>query len=188
MAAWADRALSADAAAAVELHLSNCERCQEVLAAFVRSEPATGAAVLPFWGRRPVQWSAAGLAAAAALVAMIWIGRPPAGPTPQSTIVSRDVAPTAPPASAPSELRRDRPATVDQVAPPAPASQPSRAAQSSPKPAAPRQERAEAKKAEGRVAAAELPPPVAAPAVTAPPPPPPAAASAPPAVTVTAAA
>src|SRR5688572_25155607 len=46
MAAWADRGLPADAAAKVELHLSNCERCQEVLAAFMRSEPALR------WGAR----------------------------------------------------------------------------------------------------------------------------------------
>jgi hypothetical protein len=136
MAAWADRALPADAAAAVELHLSNCERCQEVLAAFVRSAPEAGAVVIPFWARRPVQWSAAGLAAAAALVALIWIGRPPAAPTAESTVASRAVAPSAPSASAPSELRQDKPAPVDQIAQPSPASQPS------PKPAKPRQEKA----------------------------------------------
>src|SRR5687767_7388530 len=99
MAAWADRALPADAAAEVELHLSNCDRCQEVLAAFVRSAPAAGAVVIPFWARRPVQWSAAGLAAAAALVAMVWIGRPPAPPAPESTVALRDAAPSTPPAS-----------------------------------------------------------------------------------------
>ncbi|MEO6224158.1 MAG: zf-HC2 domain-containing protein, partial [Vicinamibacterales bacterium] len=86
MAAWADHGLSAEAASAVELHLSNCDRCQEVLAAIVRSEPSAGAVILPFWTRRPVQWSAAGLAAAAAVVAMIWIGQPPTVPTPESTI------------------------------------------------------------------------------------------------------
>src|SRR5688572_25916163 len=102
MAAWAERALPAEEAAAVELHLSNCDRCQEVLAAFVRSAPAAGAVVIPFWARRPVQWSAAGLAAAAALVAMIWIGRPPALPAPESTVASRSVAPEPPPVSAPA--------------------------------------------------------------------------------------
>lgn len=141
MAAWADRALPADAAAAVELHLSNCERCQEVLAAFMRSEPAAGAVVLPFWARRPVQWSAAGLAAAAALVAMIWIGRPPAATAPESTVASRKVAPTAPSASAPPELRQDKPAPVDQIAPASPASQPSPTTRSSRKTAEPRQEK-----------------------------------------------
>src|SRR5688572_29631367 len=107
MAAWADRALPADAAAAVELHLSNCDRCQEVLAAFVRSAPASGAVVIPFWARRPVQWSAAGLAAAAALVAMIWIGRPPSAQAPESTVALRDAVQSTPPAP------------VDQIAPPA---------------------------------------------------------------------
>ena len=200
MAAWADRALSADAAAEVELHLSNCERCQEVLAAFMRSEPAAGAVVLPFWTRRPVQWSAAGLAAAAALVAMIWIGRPPAAPAPESTVAARDVAPTAPSASAPPELRQDKPAPVDQIAQPSAAAQPSRASKSSPKPAEPRQEksanaaglqrdqaasalqdRAAAEQARelGRVALA--PPPRPTPAAVMPP-------AAPPATAVTAAA
>ena len=129
MAAWADRALPAEAAAAVELHLSNCDRCQEVLAAFVRSAPVTGAVVIPFWARRPVQWSAAGLAAAAALVAMVWIGRPPTVPTPESTVASRSVAETpaasasvdrlqdkatvTPSASAPAELRRDKSASAE---------------------------------------------------------------------------
>ena len=193
MAAWADRGLSADAAAAVELHLSNCERCQEVLAAFVRSEPAAGAAVLPFWARPPVQWSAAGLAAAAALVAMIWIGRPPAVPTPQSTIASRDVAPAAPSASAPSSMagqaRNSRSGCAvvsgsshlrqlshlqsrqcrDKKRPRC-----CRALKGSTGAALPDRAAAEQAAALGRVALA-------------PPPPPPAAASAPPVVTVTAA-
>jgi hypothetical protein len=134
MAAWAEHGLSAEAAAAVELHLSNCERCQEVLAAFVRSTPAAGAVVLPFWSRRPVQWSAAGLAAAAAIVAMIWIGRPPAVTTPETTVAMRDEAPAAPPAP------------IDRIAP---SSQPSPSSQSSIKPAP-----AELRK-EGSVAAAQ---------------------------------
>lgn len=124
LAAWADHGLSADASAAVELHLSNCDRCQEVLAAFVRSAPVAGAVVIPFWARRPVQWSAAGLAAAAALVAMVWIGRPPAVPTPESTVAGRavdSITPSipSPPSQTPppsqrslSELQRDRTAAA----------------------------------------------------------------------------
>src|SRR5262245_46826969 len=99
LAAWAEHSLSDEASAAVELHLSNCDRCQEVLAAFVRSEPVTGAAILSFWSRRPIQWSAAGLAAAAAIVAMIYIGRPPTVPVPESTV-----------AEAPKEIDALRPA------------------------------------------------------------------------------
>ena len=101
LAAWAERSLPANAAAEVELHLSNCERCQEVLAAFVRSEPAAGAVILPFWSRRPIQWSAAGLAAAAAVVAMIYIGRPPAAPEPQTTIAQAPIDAMRPVAPAP---------------------------------------------------------------------------------------
>lgn len=173
MAAWADRALPADEAAAVELHLSNCDRCQEVLAAFIRSAPQAGAVVLPFWARRPVQWSAAGLAAAAALVAMVWIGRPPATPVPESTVASKSVTQGQQPPSAP--------ATVDQLQDRAAAEKPASAAE-------PRRDRSSApraldekaaanqalaKKVEGRVAAAAPPPPapapVAAPVVAAPP-------------------
>ncbi len=40
LAAWADGGLSAKAAAAVELHASNCSRCTAVLAAMERSAPA----------------------------------------------------------------------------------------------------------------------------------------------------
>jgi len=114
MAAWADRALPAEEAAAVELHLSNCDRCQEVLAAFVRSAPVAGGVVIPFWARRPVQWSAAGLAAAAALVAMIWIGRPSSEPAPESTVASRSVVVESPTpiSTAIDQLQEKKPSSI----------------------------------------------------------------------------
>ena len=89
LAAWADAGLSGPDAARVELHLSNCERCQEVLAAFVRSEPVA-AVVLPFWSRRPVRWGAATLAAAAAVVLMVWTQRPASFPKQESTLASNE--------------------------------------------------------------------------------------------------
>jgi hypothetical protein len=99
MAAWADGGLPADDAERVELHLSNCERCQEVLAAFMRSQPAA-AAVLPFWARPVVRWSTAGLAAAAAVMLMVWTGQPPAT-GPETTMASRQSVPAPPPPPAP---------------------------------------------------------------------------------------
>lgn len=125
LAAWADHGLPAADAAEVELHLSQCDRCQEVLAAFVQSEPAP-AAVIPFWTRRPVRWGAIGLAAAAALFLVVRTGREPARLAPEATVASREVAPepqpvpplatvaVVPPASspAPAEVRRDRSATA----------------------------------------------------------------------------
>jgi hypothetical protein len=207
MAAWAERALSADASAAVELHLSNCDRCQEVLAAFIRSAPATGAVVIPFWARRPVQWSAAGLAAAAALVAMVWIGRPPAAPAPESTVASKAVAPET------SARAIDQLQTTPAAANPVPAEsrqERARAAQDKPasateprpdRPSLRQQDRSAAEQASnkkqvagqgatlgvGAAAVAALPSPLAAP-----PPPPPSAlaqiALGPPPVAVTGAA
>jgi len=186
MAAWADRTLPAEEAAVVELHLSNCDRCQEVLAAFVRSAPGAGAVILPFWSRRPVQWGAAGLAAAAALVAMIWIGRPPVAPIPESTMASRSVvaeSPTAVPTPRAVDQLQDRAAAEKPASAPAELQkQLSRSAREERRQAAANQ--AAPRKTEGGAAAAPLP-------AAAPPPPPPAPvpiAAPPPPVTVTAAA
>lgn len=119
LAAWADHGLPPADAAEVELHLSECERCQEVLAAFVRSEPAT-AVVIPFWARRPVRWSAAGLAAAAALFLIVRTQLPTV-PVPDSVVATareesaaqRTAAPPVPEApkaspAAPDDARQNR--------------------------------------------------------------------------------
>lgn len=122
LAAWADHGLPPAAAAEVELHLSQCERCQEVLAAFVRSEPAP-AVVIPFFARRPVRWSAAGLAAAAALFLIVQTQLPKV-PVPDSVTARvleesaaehKAASPTAPAEAdraatpaAPGDLKRER--------------------------------------------------------------------------------
>ena len=186
LAAWADRGLSEDAAAAVELHLSNCDQCQEVLAAFVRSAPTAGAVIIPFWARRPVQWSAAGLAAAAALVAMVWIGRPPAVQVPESTVASRAVAPAEPPQDKPAFLPTPSPAnavTVDQLQGASASARVVRRRDSTPSPSK-AAEKADLKRAEQ---AAPAPSPAAALVATAPPPLPAAPPTPPVTVTVTAA-
>jgi len=68
LAAWADGALAADELAAAEAHVSDCSRCQALLAAIIRSAPAEAVAE-PWWRRR---WAFGVLvpmtAAAAALV------------------------------------------------------------------------------------------------------------------------
>ena len=187
LAAWADHGLSAEAAAEVELHLSNCGRCQEVLAAFVRSAPVAGAVVIPFWARRPVQWSAAGLAAAAALVAMIWIGRPPAVPTPESTIASAPSRQAVPVPPVPTSQ------SVPQAATPAPAEVRKETSASAAdlrrdKPAPALEGRAAANEVASKKAAIAPPPPPPAAAPVAPPPLPVTVTGAAPAVTPAAAA
>jgi len=132
LAAWADRGLPAQVAADVEMHLSNCERCQEVLAAFARSAPAA-TVVIPFWARRPVRWTAAGLAAAAALFLIVRTGQTPAVQAPEATVASRDVAPATPESkSAPPSAVPAPPAAVNVTAA-APVVEPSAA----PRPALP---------------------------------------------------
>ena len=68
LAAWADGALAADELAAAEAHVSDCSRCQALLAATIRSAPGDAVAE-PWWRRR---WAFGVLvpltAAAAALV------------------------------------------------------------------------------------------------------------------------
>ena len=45
LAAWADDALSARERADAEAHAANCARCQTMLAAMIRTQPAPAAAV-----------------------------------------------------------------------------------------------------------------------------------------------
>jgi hypothetical protein len=167
LAAWTDHSLPADAAAAVELHLSNCDRCQEVLAAFVRSEPAAGAVILPFWSRRPIQWSAAGLAAAAAIVAMIYIGRPPTAPEPVTTVAQQEIDALRPVAPLPAPT-----ATKETAAEPAARSLDDRAARLEKSTIGAAEARADKKIAAPKPAAEAALPGVAAPPPAVPPSPP----------------
>jgi hypothetical protein len=80
LAAWADGGLTAQAAAAVELHTSNCSRCMAVLAAMERSAPV--ASPRPAWTpARVFRWLAPLTAAAAAIV--IWVVVPDRPITPE---------------------------------------------------------------------------------------------------------
>lgn len=112
LAAWSSGTLSAAEAAGIERHLSNCARCQAMLAVFTRIEPAP-AVVVPFWQR----WSAKVLvpiAAAAALV-LAWVAWPTSDTSdttraPAQTLArSEAVAPpalTSPPPAADASLEK----------------------------------------------------------------------------------
>ncbi|MGH6960332.1 MAG: hypothetical protein ACREE7_07615 [Dongiaceae bacterium] len=73
LAAWSSGSLRATEAAAVEAHLSNCERCQSMLATFVRIEPQPAPAE-SVWRRWHLQWVVP--IATAATVAAIWVAVP----------------------------------------------------------------------------------------------------------------
>jgi hypothetical protein len=80
LAAWADGALDAREQAAAEAHAADCERCQALLAAMVRTTPPSSAAA-PF-RTRLLWWLAPIVPVAAALV--IWIAVPNREPLQQS--------------------------------------------------------------------------------------------------------
>ena len=101
LAAWSSGALAPAAAARVETHLADCDRCQSMLAAFARTEPVI-AARAPFWQRAQVRWLVP--LATAATVAAIWVA------TPQRDEPSPSVAQLREPAALPSSghPRRER--------------------------------------------------------------------------------
>ena len=73
LAAWVERSLPAERARLVEAHLSECARCQSLMAAFVRTAPMP--VPLPsFWERWRLRWLVP-IGAAATAVA-IWVALP----------------------------------------------------------------------------------------------------------------
>jgi hypothetical protein len=120
LAAWMDDGLDASSTAAAEAHVSNCERCQAMMAAFVRTEaPAT--VPLAQGTRAPGtsslwRWWLAPIAATAAAVT-IWMVMPPQT---MEQVGQRDTALTV-------EQKADR-----AGAPPAPAERPAPAAEPPP--------------------------------------------------------
>jgi hypothetical protein len=100
IAAWKDGALPS-AGAHIETHLSQCARCQAVLAALVRSTPPP-AAVPSLWQRWHLRW-AVPIAAAASAVAL-WF----AVPSDQRAVVSQQRA----------TLEDSRPSVASSPAPP----------------------------------------------------------------------
>ncbi len=88
LAAWADGGLNTQAAAAVELHASNCSRCMAVLATLERTTPVTADAGA--WTLARVFRWAAPLAAAATAIA-IWVAVPDRPISPVETTISQDL-------------------------------------------------------------------------------------------------
>lgn len=106
LAAWVDDTLDARAAADVEHHAAHCARCQAMLAAFVRAEPApTRVAALepvvaPWWQSLQIRWLVPIAATATALA--IWIAVP-TSPRPEGELATAtDASATAPPEQSPA--------------------------------------------------------------------------------------
>jgi hypothetical protein len=101
IAAWADDSLAAGERAAVEAHAADCARCQAMLAAMVRSEPAAQPAAAWWWRGSMLGWLVPLTAVASAL---IWIVvspgtiRPPQEAVPTQTMAA---APTPSPQMTP---------------------------------------------------------------------------------------
>jgi hypothetical protein len=145
LAAWFDGTLSTDEASAVELHVSNCARCQAVMAVFAKTEPAMPASV-PLWRRWPVGWLVPLTAAAAAMALVVWVARPTT-PPPIDRVARTEpqpaqVAPAAPVVPEPQTAAVPQaPATPAPAPPPIPATpappQAAAKAAPAPEPAAP---------------------------------------------------
>ena len=125
LAAWIEGGLDAHAMAETERHLSDCARCQAMLAAIVRSEPETPAAE-SWWPRMHLRWLVPLSAAAAATV--LWMVVPAARPDvpvaePETTRARGELgapAPAAEPSSTQQEkAERAAPATASPSAAPA---------------------------------------------------------------------
>jgi hypothetical protein len=83
IAAWTAGSLRADEAAAVERHVADCDQCQALMAAFVRTTPVAVPATESAWQRWRLGWIVP--LATAATAAGIWIALPQRTPAPVST-------------------------------------------------------------------------------------------------------
>ena len=123
VAAWCDGTLDAASRAAAEAHAAACERCQALMAAMMRSEPAV--AQRPWWRSPAFGWLAPLTVAAAAV--LIWVGLPErrqspseadAAAQPSSAAASAPLT-TPATAEAPPEPERLRESSKAAAAPPA---------------------------------------------------------------------
>jgi hypothetical protein len=105
-AAWADGGLSADDARAVELHLSNCARCQAMAAAFATSDvEAAGVSgnVVPITAKRPIRWALPMAAGTIAATLLVWFATSGNQPQPVSEMAAKLDAPSSAPPAAPAQ-------------------------------------------------------------------------------------
>jgi uncharacterized lipoprotein YbaY len=111
---YAERELGNDEQSTVEAHVAGCVRCQDTVAAFVRSAPGVvgaevtaGSEPTAAWWRSGWRWLVPVTATAAVATLALWVYRPPAPPEPatvQEEALARPSessanlsAPTAPP-------------------------------------------------------------------------------------------
>ena len=112
LAAWAEGALPPSRVTVVESHLATCARCQAIVAAFAKAEPA--AAPRSLWSRwQIVVPMVVSAAAAATFFVALWRGRP-APVAPSSTIAQTEPAPV----TVPEPLTPAAPAVPVQAQPP----------------------------------------------------------------------
>jgi hypothetical protein len=73
LAAWVDGSLPRDVLEAAEGHVADCARCQSLLAAMARTDPAVSQPKPEYARRRWLWWLAPLTAAAAAAAAVLWV-------------------------------------------------------------------------------------------------------------------
>lgn len=125
LAAWMDDGLDAQAQTRIEAHAAGCARCQALMAAIVKSEPAPAtAAAEPWWTRWSLRWLVPLTAAAAAT--LVWMGVPGDGPrdapleqelTQARAESPAPIVPAEAPASPPA-LREDAPLATPSASEP----------------------------------------------------------------------
>jgi hypothetical protein len=115
LAAWMDGGLNAHAQALVEAHAAGCARCQALMAAIVKSEPAPAtAAAEPWWNRWSWRWLVPLTAAAAAtLVWMIVPGDERRDAPPEQELTQARAASPAP--TVPAETPASPPAVPEEA-------------------------------------------------------------------------
>ncbi len=111
LAGWADDGLYAGERKTAEAHAAGCSRCQALLAAMIRTEPAPPSR--PWWRAAPLRWLAP--VAAAATAVALWVA---VAPQPRDTA----------PAATANEAKAEPPALPEAPAAPAAAPRPTDAA------------------------------------------------------------
>lgn len=113
-AAWAERRLLPRELAAVETHVADCARCQELVAMVVRTTPIREAAEpTPLITRWRFGWLVPAGAAAAALIVWVVVGRQGAPTLQEQTAQQYATAPPTAPAL-PTSSSREEPALTDK--------------------------------------------------------------------------
>lgn len=130
LAAWADGGLSGAALESAQVHVADCDRCQDILGAMMRTEVAVPtderAAVHPW--RRWLTWAVPATAAAAVVAISVWLNVPDASRRSESAAAGASAArersasslPTPPPAPGRRDIAAEPvPGPVQAAAPPA---------------------------------------------------------------------